>query len=119
MLTEQERIQMTKTNNIMRDGNNMADKIIHSLDIKPEFKKEAFIMDFAYSQKHQILGAVGSDGRIFFYVSKDKIFYLKRLFIIDTSELSLQDKIWYAESHDVWLTSGKDNVLREWSINSE
>lgn len=76
-------------------------------------------MSMAFSQKHQILGATGSDGRIFFWVSKEKAFHLRPLFVIDASELTIQTRIWYLELHDVWVTVGKDNVLREWSLHSE
>lgn len=71
----------------------------------------------AYSEKHQILGLVASDGRLFFYQSKDEELRLRPSFIIDASELTLQTNIWYMDRHDVWLTAGKDFVLREWSIN--
>ena len=87
--------------------------------MKPDFKKAAQILDMAFSSKHQILGLVASDCRIFFYQSKDHKFHLVPLLVIDASELSMQTAIWYMEAHGVWLTSGKDNVLREWTLNSQ
>jgi hypothetical protein len=36
--------------------------------------------------------------------------------MIDASGLTIQTKIWYLEKHDVWITTGKDNVFREWAI---
>jgi len=41
---------------------------------------------------------------------------MKPLFVIDASELTIQTNIWYMEKHDVWLTAGKDHVVREWAI---
>ena len=104
-------------NAVMKDRKDMAQKIIFDYDIKPDFKKKAYIMSFAFSEKWQIMGLTASDGRIFFYKSKDKEFVLKQLFIIDASELTIQTRIWYVEKHDAWITAGKDNVLREWTIN--
>ena len=119
LLTDNERQRIKKMNQVNKDGLDSAEMMVPHYEIKPDFKKKSFIMGMAFSNKHQILAATGSDGRLFFWISKEKSFMLRPLFIIDASELTVQQKIWYVEKHDVWLTVGKDNVLREWNINSE
>ena len=98
----------------------MAQRIVQDYSVDLEFKKPSHILGMAFSEKWQILGLVASDGRIFFYQSKHQgAFNLKPLFTIDASELTIQINIWYMEKHDVWLTVGKDNVVREWTISEE
>ena len=75
-----------------------------------------------------MLGIVSSDGRIFFYQSKADVFEYIVVFVIDATSqhvgqmgkllphLPLQTRIWACPAHDVFLTSGKDNILREWNI---
>jgi hypothetical protein len=36
-------------------------------EVKLNFPKQSFIMDFAFSERHQVVGLVASDSRIFFY----------------------------------------------------
>ena len=96
----------------------MAQRIVMDYSVDLEFKKTSHILGMAFSEKWQILGLVATDGRIFFYQSKHQAnkFVLKRLLVIDASELTIQTNIWYMEKHDAWLTTGKDNIVREWSI---
>lgn len=67
----------------------MAPQVVELQKIPLDFKKKAFILDMAFNEKHQTLGLVATDGRMFFYQSKDKEFKLKPLFVIDASELSI------------------------------
>lgn len=67
----------------------MAMKIIYDYSIKPDFKKKSQILSFAFCEQYQILGLTASDGRIFFYKSKDQDFRLKPMFIIYASELTI------------------------------
>ena len=53
---------------------------------------------------------------MFFYQSVASYLHLKLVFTIDISDLPVQTHIWCMEKQDVWLTAGKDNILREWAI---
>ena len=95
----------------------MANHLEDEMQINLDFKKPSHILSMAWSERHQMLGLLGTDGRIFFYRSKSSTFMLMPLFVIDASELAMQTHIWYLASHDVWLTCGKDFVLREWALS--
>lgn len=97
----------------MRD---MANRLEQEQSVRLDFKKAAHILHLAWSERHQILGLLASDGRLFFYQSKPTTFQLQQLFTIDASELPVQTNLWYMEKHDVWLTGAKDFALREWAI---
>ena len=95
----------------------MANSLEEEMQINLDFKKPSHILGMAWSERHQMLGLLGTDGRIFFYRSKSSTFMLMPLFVIDASELAMQTHIWYLASHDVWLTAGKDFTLREWGLS--
>ena len=47
-------------------------------------------------------------------------FNLKQIFALDGSKTcGVQTDIYYLEKHDSWITVGKDNVLREWTLDQE
>ncbi len=59
-----------------------------------------------------MFGCVGTDSSIHFWNYQDqKIRYLKTL-----NAGSVQSRIWYLPLHKLWITAGRDYVLRSWEI---
>lgn len=55
-----------------KERRDLASQVVEEDSISLDFKKKTFILDMAFNEKYQILGLVATDGRIFFYQSKEK-----------------------------------------------
>ncbi len=106
----------------------LADEIvIYSIDcvfdkkIVPQLnkdKKNIIILNFAWSNKQQRIGAALKDFSLSFWDALDDYDSEKNFFISNFS-IEYQNNIWYIEFMDAWLTTDKTNTIWDWNIETE
>ena len=59
------------------------------------------------------MSATSSEGKIeiFDYSNEAHVKYIKSI-----QTPCVQTGIWYLQYHDIWLSAGKDNRIRQWKI---
>jgi len=81
--------------------------------IELPFKKKSFVTCIAFDEKQMIYGITCSDNQIYFYL-KGKV-RIELLKVIEAP--CLQQRIWYMQKAQVWLTAGRDFKLRWWDTD--
>lgn len=81
-------------------------------------KKDVIILNFAWSNKQQRIGATLKDFSISFWDAIDN-YETEKNFFISNYSTEYQTNIWYIEFMDAWLTTDKTNTIWEWNIAAE
>lgn len=81
-------------------------------------KKDIIILNFAWSNKQQRIGATLKDFSLSFWDANDNYEVEKNFFISNYSS-EYQTNIWYIEFLDCWLTTDKTNTIWSWNIETE
>lgn len=81
-------------------------------------KKDIIILNFAWSNKQQRIGATLKDFSISFWDSNDDYEAEKNFFISNYSP-EYQTNIWYIEFLDSWITTDKTNTIWSWDLETE
>ena len=81
-------------------------------------KKDIIILNFAWSNKQQRIGATLKDFSLSFWDALDEYEAEKNFFVTNYST-DYQSNIWYIEFMDAWLTTDKTNAIWDWNIETE
>jgi len=98
------------------DLNCILDKKIYSKNLNE--KGEIMILDFAWSEKQQRIGAVLKDFTISFWDAYDDYSFEKK-FLVANFVADYQTQIWYIDFLDTWMTTDKTHSLNIWDIERE
>lgn len=82
------------------------------LNITPCFKREAFVLAYAYSEREYTMVIAGSDRVIYVYEKDAGSFRYLRFFNTDLNHLIL----WYFEHSRAWISACDDFSIRQWDI---
>jgi len=106
----------------------LADEImVYSIDcilekrISPHLqkdKKDVIILNFAWSNKQQRIGATLKDFSLSFWDATDN-YEAEKNFFISNYSTEYQNNIWYIEFLDTWVTTDKTNAIWDWNIETE
>ena len=81
-------------------------------------KKDVIILNFAWSNKQQRIGATLKDFSLSFWDAIDD-YEAEKNFFISNYSTEYQKGIWYIEFMDTWLTTDKTNAIWDWNIETE
>ncbi|CAG9335338.1 unnamed protein product [Blepharisma stoltei] len=85
--------------------------------VKSNHLFEGVILDFAWSEQYQRIGAAMQDFSLTFWDYRDDFSYEKILKTNPPVE-ELQNRIWFVD-RGIWFTTDKTNALYEWDIETE
>ena len=83
--------------------------------------RESIIMGFAWSEKHQRIGACLKDFTMSFWDASDMFKFEKQFLISSNPKIKdFQSKLWYIDYLEKWLTTDiTTNRLYSWDIEKE
>jgi WD40 repeat protein len=82
------------------------------LTVTPDFKREAFVLAYAYSEREYTMVIAGSDRVMYVYEKDVGAFRFLRAFYTDLNHLI----IWYFEYSKAWISACDDFSIRQWDI---